>query len=431
MIQARTTDGSGVTKGQAYLVTTAAALGWLFDSVVVNLFTVSLPQLETAFELTAISIGVISSLFLAGYAIGTLVGGTLADYIGRRVSLGLSIILYTLFSGLTAFAPGFGALAGFRFLTGVGAGTELPVGAAYVAEVAPPHARGLWIGVMNSVFSLGIFVAALTLAICGNWRWAFMATFVMGALVFLVRSRAEESPRFVQVKADIKAGRVVRKPTIAEVFGPLYRGRTIRIMLLWLGYWMFWWSWSIFVPKYLGAQLKVPKPDVIKVMMGYALGAFVLQIAAGWLSDRAGRRLVMAGFMVPAIVVIWLWSTMGPGVAAILVGGLAFGLALAPVGVMLAYTTELFPTALRGTGQSMTIGIARLISVAAPTVSGIVAASFGTQMEFRFSSCFMLLSVICALFGPETRDVILDEEPRIAPEGASAMRPTPVAKAAR
>lgn len=395
---------------QAYLVTLAASLGWLFDSVVVNLFTVALPELESVFKLTAIGTGVLSSLFLLGYALGTLAGGTIADYIGRRASLGLSIILYTIFSALTGFASSFGMLAGLRFLTGIGAGTELPVGAAYVAEVASDKSRGTWIGVMNSVFSLGIFVAALALTVFGSWRGAFMSTFVMGALVLLVRSRARESPRFARVKKDIDSGRLVRKrPTIAEVFGPSYRARTIRVLLLWLGYWTFWWSWSIFVPSYLGAGLAVPKPDVIKVMMGYALAAFVAQIFAGWLSDWIGRRPAMVGVIVLAIVAIWLWSTASPGTVGVVTGAAAFALALAPVGVMLTYTTELFPTALRGTGQSMTMGIARLIAVGAPTTSGFVAAAHGTSGEFRFSSCFLLLALLCVFLGPETRGTVLDD----------------------
>jgi MFS transporter, putative metabolite:H+ symporter len=399
-----------LTKKQAYLVTLAAGLGWMFDSVIINMFTVALPQLEEAFKLTALSIGVISSLFLFGYALGTLGGGTLADYVGRRLSLGISIMLYTLFSGLTAFASGVGTLALFRFFTGVGAGTELPVGAAYVAEVAPPARRGLWIGMMNAVFSLGIFIAAAALFILGNWRWAFLSTVVMGALILLVRWRAEESPAFLRLRQNIKDGRIVRtRPTFADVFSPRYRARTLRIMLLWLGYWIFWWSWSIFVPKYLGSRFGVPHASILTVMMCYACGSFLMQIFAGWLSDRIGRRSAITILSILAIAAIWVWVYGPDDGRGIVLGGVAFMCALGPVGVLLVYTTEVFPTALRGTGQSMTIGIARLISVAAPSAAGLLTQRFGVETEFCVVSAFLLISVASVLLGSETRGSVLDD----------------------
>lgn len=403
---------SGATRRQAYLITLAASLGWLFDSVVVNILTVALPQLEEAFSLTSVEIGTITSLFLLGYGLGGMGGGTLADYVGRRMSLGISIVLYTVFSGLTAFAGSFGVLAGLRFLAGVGAGTELPVGTAYVAEVAPPQRRAFWIGAMNSVFSLGIIIAALVMSILGNWRYAFASTFVMGALVLLVRAKADESPRFLQVKKDIAEGRLVRdKPTFADVFSRRYRARTIRIMLLWLGYWMFWWSWSIFVPKYLGTRFAVPRTEILHVMMFYAVASFFMQVFAGWFADKIGRRTAVTVLSAVAIAAIWAWVYGPDGTPGVVLGGLAFAAALGPVGVLLVYTTEEFPTALRGTSQSMTIGFARLISVAAPTLGGYVAENFGMETEFRIASVCLLISVISILIGRETRGVdLVDHE---------------------
>lgn len=410
---------------QALLVTTAAALGWLFDSVVVNLFTVSLPQLEEAFALTSATIGAISSLFLLGYALGTMIGGTVADYIGRRLSLGLSIILYTLSAAGTGLAGSVAALGLARFMTGLGAGTELPVGAAYVAEVVPARHRGLWIGAMNSVFSLGIFVASLLLWLAGDWRWAFLSTLVLGAIVLSVRSKAEESPRFRKVQEDLTAGRLVRKrSTIAEVFSRQHRTRTLRVMVMWLGYWIAWWSWSIFVPRYLEAIVHVPHHDVLSVMMRYALGAFVLQVLAGPVSDRIGRRVALTLFSVLAVASVYLWTLTSQTEYGVLMGGVAFACMLAPPGILVAYTTEIFPTAIRGTAQSMTLGIARLIAVAAPTLGGHLVAGIGYDLEFRLVSSFVLVSVVAAWLGRERAGQSLDAIDR--DDGAAPMEPSAV-----
>jgi putative MFS transporter len=394
---------------QALLVTTAAGLGWLFDSVVVNLFTVSLPQLEEAFALTSATVGALSSLFLFGYALGTMIGGTVADYIGRRLSLGLSIVLYTLAAAGTGFAGSVVTLGLARFMTGLGAGTELPVGAAYVAEVVPAKQRGLWIGVMNSVFSLGIFIASLILSILGDWRWAFFSTLVLGAIVLSVRSKAEESPRFKKVQEGLSSGQLIRtRTTIGQVFSRQHRSRTIRIMIMWLGYWIAWWSWSIFVPRYLVTAVHVAPADVLSTMMKYALGAFVLQVAAGPISDAIGRKASLAVFTVLAIASVYLWTFVSGTSYGVLAGGVAFACMLAPPGILVAYTTEIFPTAIRGTAQSMTLGIARLIAVAGPSIGGYLVAQVGYNMEFRIVSVFVLVSLIAALIDTESAGRSLD-----------------------
>ena len=394
---------------QALLVTTAAGLGWLFDSVVVNLFTVSLPQLEDTFALTSAAVGALSSLFLFGYALGTMIGGTVADYIGRRLSLGLSIVLYTLAAAGTGFAGSVMTLGLARFMTGLGAGTELPVGAAYVAEVVPAKQRGLWIGVMNSVFSLGIFIASLILSIVNDWRWAFFSTLLLGAIVLSVRSKAEESPRFKKVQDGLSSGQLVRRrSTIGEVFSRQHRSRTVRVMVMWLGYWIAWWSWSIFVPRYLVTAVHVAPADVLSVMMKYALGAFVLQVAAGPASDVIGRKASLAVFTVLAIASVYLWTFVSGTRYGVLAGGLAFACMLAPPGILVAYTTEIFPTAIRGTAQSMTLGIARLVAVAGPSIGGYLVAQLGYSMEFRIVSAFVLVSLVAALIDTESAGRSLD-----------------------
>lgn len=403
--------GVGAEKmtAQAALVTTAAALGWLFDSVVVNLFTVSLPQLEEAFGLTSAAIGALSSLFLFGYALGTMIGGTIADYIGRRLSLGLSIILYTVAAAGTGLAGSVATLGLARFMTGLGAGTELPVGAAYVAEVVPARQRGLWIGVMNSVFSLGIFVASLILAIAGDWRWAFFSTLILGAIVLSVRSKAEESPRFQAVWDGLSSGALVRRrTTVATVFSRQHRARTVRVMIMWLGYWIAWWSWSIFVPRYLIAAVHVAPADVLSVMMKYAIGAFALQVASGPISDRIGRKASIALFTVLAAASVYLWTFVAATSFGVAAGGIAFACMLAPPGILVAYTTEIFPTAIRGTAQSMTLGIARLIAVAGPALGGLLVAKLGYDSEFRIVCLGVFISLAAALVGQETAGASLD-----------------------
>jgi putative MFS transporter len=147
---------------------------------------------------------------------------------------------------------------------------------------------------------------------------------------------------------------------------------------------------------------------VINVMMAYALAAFAAQLVAGFLSDLVGRRPMIIGASLCAIASIWLWSALPDGQVGLWLGSLSFACALMPAGVLLVYTTELFPTALRGTGQSMTIGIARLIAVAAPALGGEIVGRLGYATEFRVASAFLVITILATWFGPETagRDLV-------------------------
>ncbi|MDE2228601.1 MAG: MFS transporter [Alphaproteobacteria bacterium] len=402
-------DPTGATR-QMYLIFLAAALGMLLDSIVINVYTVTLPAVTDEFDLTAQDIGFISSIFLFGYALGTLSGGTMADYLGRCVSLGISVGLYSIFSALTGAATGGASFAATRFLTGIGTGTELPIGAAYVAEAAPRRWRGFALTLTNSVYSLGIFCASVIVALAANWRWAFASMLVLGAIVYLIRATAEESPRFHKVQA-VLADRTLqrRRFTVWEVFAPAYRGATLRIMMLWIGYWTFWWSWVIFVPRYLITEAHVGQAEIAWYMGAFGLGGFLCQNLSGYLCDIVGRRWTIIAFTGIGVTALWLWIAYAVSPAAPMLGGIAFASLLAPVPPMLAHTAETFPTTLRGTGQSVTIGIARLVSVAGPTAAGLVVAKIGLASEFKLASVLLLLTVLAAWYGPETRGIALDD----------------------
>jgi len=402
-------DTTGATR-QMYLIFLAAALGMLLDSIVINVYTVTLPAVTQEFGLTAQDIGFISSIFLFGYALGTLGGGTMADYLGRRVSLGISVGCYSIFSALTGAATSGALFAAARFLTGIGTGTELPIGAAYVAEAAPRRWRGFALTLTNSVYSLGIFCASVIVAVAASWRWAFTSTLVLGAIVYLIRATAEESPRFHNVQAAL-ADRTLqrRRFTVWEVFAPAYRGATLRIMTLWIGYWTFWWSWVIFVPRYLITEAHVGQTEIAWYMGAFGLGGFFCQNLSGYLCDIVGRRWTITAFTGVGVAALWLWIAYAATPAAPIIGGVAFAFLLAPVPPMLAHTADTFPTTLRGTGQSVTIGIARLVSVAGPTIAGLVVAKIGLAAEFKLASALLLLTVAAAWYGPETRGVALQD----------------------
>src|ERR1051325_4350440 len=158
---------------EAFLVALAAGLGYGFDAYAVNIFGMLAPTLAHDLDVPIKTIGLIGSIFLVGYTIGTIGFGYLADRIGRRDALGYSIILYGLTTALGGISTNLYIFTGLRFLTGVGGAGELAVGAPYTAEMWPKKVRALGTGgVMFSLYSAGyIFAAICNLFIVPRFGW--------------------------------------------------------------------------------------------------------------------------------------------------------------------------------------------------------------------------------------------------------------------
>jgi len=120
----------GTTK-YGWRVVLFSGAGWLFDGYVINVWPLAIPFVMTDLHLTVQNIGTITTIYFIAYTLGTLVGGTLSDYLGRRSVLSFSVLLYMFVDALTATAQGFWSLGIFRFLTGTGTGMELPTGSTF------------------------------------------------------------------------------------------------------------------------------------------------------------------------------------------------------------------------------------------------------------------------------------------------------------
>ena len=176
---------------EALLVALAAGLGYGFDAYAVNIYGMLGPTLAHDLDVSIKTIGLIGSIFLVGYTIGTIGFGYLADRIGRRDALGYSIILYGLTTALGGLSANFYIFTILRFFTGVGGAGELAVGAPYTAEMFPKKYRALGTGgIMFSLYSAGyIFAAICTMYIVPRygWQWAFGFAIVPAILVFMLR----------------------------------------------------------------------------------------------------------------------------------------------------------------------------------------------------------------------------------------------------
>jgi MFS family permease len=229
-----------------WFVLIVAALGWLFDCLDQQLFTLArVPAMKELLEADASApivrswSGWVTSIFLIGWATGGLFFGVLGDRIGRAKTMMITILLYSLFTGLSALSVSVWDFAFYRFLTGLGVGGEFAVGVALVAEVMPEGARARCLALLQALSAIGNVSAALLGLYMGQleqtgvsaWRIMFVIGAAPALLALVIRRRLKEPDRWQAVSHE---GEVQRKlGSYAELFRhPVWRKHAIIGLLL-------------------------------------------------------------------------------------------------------------------------------------------------------------------------------------------------------
>jgi putative MFS transporter len=401
---------------EALMVAIAAGLGYGFDAYAVNIFGMLSPIIAKDLHIGVEAIGLIGSLFLVGYTLGTIVFGQLADKIGRRNSLRFSIVLYGLTTVLGGVFSNLYVVTGLRFLTGVGGAGELSVGAPYTAEMWPPKYRALGTGgIMFSLYSLGYIVAAVASLLIVpkfGWRWAFIFAAIPAALVFWLRSVVDDSPRFKEAQEAMEkfvATEGKKKPKVNIWTIP---GAMRRITVGWLlyianacGY----WGITYFLTTYMIQKFHVAASTAVFYAMMFYVAQFFLSFIGTGLSDWIGRR--PAGILGAVIMII---CTVLATTTDDLTTFLAYGAAMVGMlgwlwGVGDTYLSEFFRTSLRGTGFGIMVGGGRVASILAPALVGMGLSHYGPTVPFLATSGLWVLTIIGYLMGPETAGRELEE----------------------
>lgn len=208
----------------------AGGLGWALDSMDVMLYAMIVVHIMSELQLGTTQGGLLTTITLVASGIGGMLFGLIADKWGRKFSLTLSIVTYSLFTAACGFSQTLTQLIVFRFILGLGMGGEWTAGAALVTESWPAKHRGKAMGLMQSCWALGYAVAALITAIIlpkYGWRAVFFAGILPALFTFWVRRYVEESNIWTTDRE--KRGRANRNimNNILELFSPEYRKFTL------------------------------------------------------------------------------------------------------------------------------------------------------------------------------------------------------------
>jgi MFS family permease len=384
----------------------AASLGWMLDSMDVMLYALVVPSVRADLHLTSAGAGLIMSATLICAAIGGILFGIFADRFGRTRALIASILVYCICTGLCGLVQTATQLAICRMLLGFGMGGEWAAGAALVAETWPDQHRGKALALMQSSWAIGYALGAAIVAIIMphfGWRAVFFAGLLPAIFAFWTRRRVSEPERWTTI-----AGKAALSYSVTQIFRGR-NGRYLAIATLVNAATLFaWWGLFFWVPSYLslpasqgGRGLSIVQTSSWTILM--QVGTFLGYVSFGILADRLGRKWVYVGFLFMAAIVVQLYAHATAATELLWLGPLVGFWGTGYFSGFAVITSELFPTAIRGTAMGFAYNAGRIVSAAAPLLVGRASDQHGMSSALGITSVSFLGAALLAISFPETR----------------------------
>ncbi|RSK29012.1 MFS transporter [Bacillus sp. HMF5848] len=381
---------------------TMAGVGWLFDAMDVGILSFVMAAIATDWGLSKTEVGWIGSINSVGMAVGALLFGVMADKIGRKHVFIITLLLFSIGSGLSALTSTLTVFLLLRFLIGMGLGGELPVASALVAESVEAKERGRIVVLLESFWAAGWLIAALiSYFVIPSYGWRI--ALVLGALpafyAIYLRLSLPDSPLFQKNKK--KASFV---DNVKTMLNKEFRKRTIMLWILWFTvvfsyYGMFLWLPSVLFLK--GFDMVRSFQYVLIMTLAQLPGYFT----AAWFIERKGRKFVLVTYLIGTAVSAIAFGFSNTVPTLLLSGVFLSFFNLGAWGGLYAYTPEQYPTSFRTTGSGTAASVGRIGGILGPLLVGYLAAG-----ETSFSVIFSIFCVTIlvgaaavALLGTETR----------------------------
>lgn len=404
---------TGLSREAKYTLV-AAVGGWMFDAFDIMLLSLLAAPIMKSLNLTASQMALVFSVQLAASALGGIVMGTLADYIGRRKALMLNILIYSLSTGAVYFAGSLTHLMVMRFFTGLGLGGEWALSMTLISERIPAAFRGRAVALGNAGWPLGTFLAALFayyLYPAIGWRATFALAAFPALLVLWIRKYVPESEVWLATR-QLRQASPGAQVTLVEIFHPKYLRYTVlvflTIMCTMFSYWMFW-TW---LPTYLVNTRGFTLSKSSLWMIVTQLGALAGYMTNGFVQDRVSRRFALSFFSIGEAVMIGIFLAVvtNKPVVYLIVFLLGFF-----TGYWASYgsiVTETFPTRIRATAAGVTYNCARAINLFGPVIVATVAAATSWNLALSLPAVCAVLAGLLIWTLPETkgREITAGEE---------------------
>ena len=408
----------------------AAYAGYGLDGFDFMVYTFIIPTLLELWGMSKAEAGYIASASLITSAIGGWGAGVLADRFGRVRILQLTVLWFAAFTFLSGFTHSPGQLLFTRAMQGFGFGGEWAVGSVLIAETIEARHRGKAVGLVQSSWSVGWAAAAVAywavsvlLPAQLGWRALFWLGLLPALLIAYIRRYVVEPPMYVDMRARETHAREMRARAAAapgaahflDIFRwPLLR-TTLLATLLAAGMMGAYYSVTTWLPTFLETERHLSVTGRTGYLMMLITGSLAGYLASAWLSDVAGRRRSFMAFAGCGAMLILIYTRMPVSDGMLLIG---FPLGFFVLGIfsgMGAYLAELYPGAVRGSGEGFCYSGGRAIGAACPALIGVLSAhvSLGESIGALTVASYSLV-IIAAWALPETRGKVLNVEAEAA-----------------
>jgi len=391
-----------------------AGVGWMFDAMDVGILSFIIAALGMEWGLTATEKGWIGSVNSIGMAVGAILFGILADKVGRKKIFIWTLVLFSIASGLSAFATGLAVFLILRFFIGMGLGGELPVASTLVSESVKKEERGRVVVLLESFWALGWILAAIISYYVipadfwpiEGWRVALLLTALPAFYALYIRMKLPESSTF-QVKKESKERKFIQN--LKQLWSKQYAKSTFMMWILWFTvvfsyYGMFLWLPTVMVEK--GFDLISSFKYVLIMTLAQLPGYFT----AAYFIEKFGRKFVLSTYLLGTAISALIFGN-AESVEMLLISGMLLSFFnLGAWGALYAYSPEQYPTVIRATGTGTAAGVGRIGGILGPLLVGVLLSK-GYDYGFIFGifCVSILVGVLAVVFlGKETKQLELE-----------------------
>ena len=371
-------------------------------------------------QLTAVQAGALGSYALIGMMFGAFIFAPLADKIGRKKVIILSVFLFSLFTGLIGFAKSPTEFGIYRFISGIGLGGVLPITVALMTEYAPKHLKNRLVTIMMCGYSIGgILAAGLGIFIIPRYGWE--SVFFVGALPLLalpiIIKWLPESLGFLLARNKKKEiGRLLSKidPTFTpekndqyEVVIPkktgmiganlFQEGRALSTLLFWVSFFMcllMVYGLNTWLPK-LMAQAGYALGSSLMFLLVLNAGAILGSLIGGWAADRWNTKKVLIFYFILGAIALTLLGTHPNTFVLYTLVAIAGATTIGTQIILYSYVSQYYPITMRSTGLGWASGVGRIGGIVGPIMGGfLLGAQFPLQFNFM---AFAIPGMIAAI----------------------------------
>ena len=384
-------------------VLAAAKLGWMLDAMDFMLYAMAIGQLRTYFGFNDATAGLLGTVTLVMSGIGGVLFGYLADRFGRTRALMGTILVFSFASLGAATSQSILQLLLWRAVLGIGMGGEWASGAVLISEIWPPAHRNKAVSIMQSGWAIGYITAALMAALIVGapgagpdaWRWLFVVGVLPAFFTLWIRRRVPEPAAWTQHGAQATGVNPFR-----IIFGRRLLSRTLLVTLLGASAQFAYWGVFFWLPAFLARPIDQGGAGMGVVgslgwIIPVQIGAYFGYLTFGFIADRIGRRQAFVLFMVAAATLVLIYGRMARSPMVLLVPGPVLGyFGHGYFSMFGSFVAELFPTAVRATGQGTSYNIGRMAGAIAPYTIGAIATlpGIGIGLALGTTSAFFLLA---------------------------------------